>query len=168
MSDLIKVATAECFTHGEVAREIHAFARGYPIRHSWFLKREDYPLSLVSGLFIPTISGVESVLGFEPIKPVSAPDDIKIYDQKRDMAMALHMATAVRTRTRSKIGIGTSAGIGTGGIAVVTAEVTLTGTTDVYADLRTSDAETIMRRQEAGIKKALDLFELMVKNGMKS
>lgn len=165
MPDLITVATAECFTHGKVAREVHAFARGYPLGYPWEINRDKARVSLVCGLFIPTISGVESVLRFEPMKPICAPEGIKVYDQKRDLAMAVQMATAVKKMTRSQIGIGTSAGIGTGGIAVVTNELTITATTDVHADLRTSDAELIMRRQDAGVNEALRLFQHLLKNG---
>ena len=116
MPELLKISTAECFTHGKVGQEIHAFARGYPLTYPWEISHKEFKLSLVCGLFIPTLSGVEKVLGFEPIPPLYAPDDIKIYDQKRDQTMAIQMATSVRRLTRSHVGIGTSAGIGTGGV----------------------------------------------------
>lgn len=164
---MIKIATAECFTHGKVGREIHAFARGYPLSYPWEIKKTTFHLSLVCGLFIPTISGIENILGFTPITPLQSLDDIKIYDQKKDIAMAVQMATAVKKLTNSHVCIGTSAGVGTGGMAIVTNSVTITGTTDINADLRTSDPELIMRRQDAGVKKTLRMFEQLLKNGFK-
>lgn len=167
MSSMIKISTAECFTHGRIAREIHSFARGYPLSHPWEIKKTTFHLSLVCGLFIPTISGIENVLGFSPITPLQSVDDIKIYDQKKDIAMAVQMATAVKNLTYSHIGIGTSAGVGSGGMAIVTDSMTITGTTDVNADLRTSNPELIMHRQDAGVKKTLRMLEKLLNNGFR-
>lgn len=158
----ISVSTAECFTHGFVARELHAFGRGYPRSYQWRLKSEEYQLSLVAGLFIPTLSGLRTVLDIDPLIPVATDDDIKIYNQEQDLAMALRMATAVRAITGSEIGIGTTAGIGTGGIGLVGRGITLTGTTSTDADLRTSDPETIMKRSQEGVEKALHMLEVAI------
>lgn len=156
---MITIATAECFTHGRVGREIHAFARGYPARYAWTLDPERYALSLVADLFIPTLSGVRRILRFEPLPPQDCLDDIKVYDQEGDEAMAVKMAAAVREIAGSSIGIGTTAGIGQGGVALVAEGVTMTATSGVYADLRTSDPAAILRRQEAGMHTALRMLE---------
>ncbi|MDD1727690.1 MAG: UPF0254 family protein [Methanospirillum sp.] len=159
-TQLIKIATAECFTHGIVAREIHAFARGYPLNHPWQVNSEHYHLSLTAGMFIPTLSGVRDLLMIDPLPPVESPDDIKIYDQEQDLAMAIKMATEVRRITGAQIGIGTSAGIGTGCIALVSDGITITDTTEIHADLRTSNPSKIMERQKSGVSHALLLLEL--------
>lgn len=164
-NQLIKIATAECFTHGMVAKELHALARGYPLNHTWQTETKRYHLSVIAGMFIPTLSGIRHILQFDPLPPIDSPDDIKIYNQEQDLAMAIKMAAAVKRITESDLGIGTSAGIGTGGIAIVSDGITLTGTTNVFADLRTSDPDTIMRRQKDGISRALQLFELVLTRG---
>jgi uncharacterized protein (UPF0254 family) len=156
---MIRIATAECFTHGRVGREIHAFSRGYPSGYAWTLDPKDYRVSLVAGLFIPTLSGVRSVLGIEPLPPKETLDDIKVYDQASDKVMALKMAEAVKGITGSHIGIGTTAGIGTGGIALVTDKIRLLAGSEVYADLLTSNPALIMKRQESGVHAALRMLE---------
>lgn len=159
---MITIATAECFTHGQVGREIHAFSRGYPAGRAWRLDPKKHCLSLVAALFIPTIAGVRSVLRFEPPPPVETLDGIKVYDQQGDGETALMMAGAVREITGADIGIGTTAGIGMGGIALVDDETALLATSGVYADLRSSDPASIMERQAAGIQTALSMLEGMV------
>ncbi|KUK00612.1 MAG: hypothetical protein XD44_1329, partial [Methanobacteriaceae archaeon 41_258] len=81
---MIRIATAECFTHGKIAREIHAFSQGYPLSYKWTIQPKDYKLSLIAGLFIPTISGIKKILKFEPPPPTEIMDDIKVYDEATD------------------------------------------------------------------------------------
>lgn len=157
-----RIATAECFTHGRVAGEIHAFSRGYPSRYLRTLDPKTCRLSIVAGLFIPTLSGVRSILQVEPLRPVTVIDEIKIYDQYGDEEMALLMAEAARTLTGADIGIGTSAGIGQGGIAVVSDGSTLSGSSEIYADLRRSDRALIREREESGVTVALCLLERLL------
>ncbi|MDD5143609.1 UPF0254 family protein [Methanoregula sp.] len=163
---MIRIATAECFTHGLIGREIHAFSRGYPRQYSWKLDPRRYRLSLVCGLFIPTLSGVRSILRISPVPPFEILDGIKVYDQESDDVMALRMAEAVREITRAHIGIGTTAGIGRGSIAVAGKELKLLTRSDVYADLRSSDPSVILARQESGIRKCLHLLEDLIGNDL--
>ncbi len=156
---MIRIATAECFTHGKIAREIHAFSQGYPLSYNWTIKPRDYKLSLIAGLFIPTISGIKKILKFEPPPPTEIMDDIKVYDEATDKKMANRMAKAVKDITGADIGIGTTAGVGRGGIALVSDNIEVIGSSDVYADLRSSPATKIMKRQESGVKKTLKLLE---------
>ena len=163
---MIRIATAECFTHGQVGREIHAFSRGYPLGYTWNLDPGKYRLSLVAGLFIPTLAGVHRILNIIPVPPCEILNDIKVYDQEGDKSMALKMAEAVREITQSRIGIGTTAGIGKGGIAIVSSELKLVLSTDIYADLRSSDPSLILARQESGIFKTLRALENLIKNDL--
>jgi uncharacterized protein (UPF0254 family) len=156
---MIRIATAECFTHGLVGREIHSFSRGYPQTCSWHLDPAIHRLSLVAALFIPTLSGVHHILGITPVPPFEIIDDIKVYDQREDEVMALKLAEAVREIARADIGIGTTAGIGKGGIAIVAKDVKLLTDSGVEADLRSSSHELILRRQEAGIRKTIGVLE---------
>jgi uncharacterized protein (UPF0254 family) len=156
---MIKIATAECFTHGRIGLEIHSISRGYYMNHSHQLNYEASRLSLIAALFIPTLSGVKSVLGFEPLEPHDILDGIKVYDDEKDKIMAIKMAKAVMSITGADIGIGSTAGIGKGVVAVADERTLLTGSSGVYADLRTSDAKKIMERQESGIKEAFLLLE---------
>ena len=67
---MIKIATAECFTHGKIGRELHALAQSYdgnfgceyienPKKYGEF----DYDeLSVTFSLFIPTIEAVVKIL----------------------------------------------------------------------------------------------------------
>jgi len=155
----IRVATAECFTHGKVAEEVHAFSRGYPGNYTWRLSPEKYGLSLVAGLFIPTLSGVRTILRIDPLPVITSIDDIKVYDQDGDLAMALIMAEAVKSITGSEIGIGTSAGIGKGGVAIVCDAVKIINKTEISADLRSSLPSEILARQKSGIDIALLCLE---------
>ena len=165
---MIKIATAECFTHGIVAREIHAFSRGYPRAHAWALDPDHVSLSLVAGLFIPTLTGVRALLHIEPLVPVETINDIKVYDQEGDEIMAMRMAEAVRTITGSDIGIGTTAGIGKGGIALVSDSGRLITTSEIYADVRSSDPSQILLRQDSGIRKAILLLERQIRGDFSS
>ena len=142
---MFRVATAECFTHGLVAREIH-------------LKRKEYGVVVVCGLFLPTIDSLK-IIGIEPPKPVEVVDGIKVYDEDGDKEMAIKMAEAVKKKVKADVGIGTCAGIGRGCVAVVTANETLYAFTDVYANFLTSPLDEILKRQESGVKKAIELFE---------
>ena len=165
---MIKIATAECFTHGTVGREIHAFSRGYPRTYAWTLDPKKFSLSLSAGLFLPTLTGVRSILRIEPLPPVETLNDIKVYDQESDEVMAVKMAEAIKTITGSDLGIGTTAGIGKGGIALVSDSIRLLSTTEVYADLRSSDPAQIHMRQESGIRKSLLLLERLLKGEFSS
>jgi len=156
---LIRIATAECFTHGKIAREIHAFSQGYLLSYKWTIKPKDYKLSLIAGLFIPTITGIKKILKFEPPPPTEITDDIKVYDEATDKKVANRMAKAVKNITGADIGIGTTAGVGRGGIALVSDNIEVIGSSDVYADLRSSSVTEIMKRQESGVKKTLKLLE---------
>jgi len=156
---LIRIATAECFTHGKIAREIHAFSQGYPLSYKWTINPRKYKLSLIAGLFIPTISGIRKILKFEPLPPTNVIDDIKVYDEAADKKMAKRMAKAIKDITGADVGIGTTAGVGRGGIAIISDEIDVIGSSDVYADLRSSPAAEIIKRQESGVEKALKLLE---------
>ena len=162
---MIRIATAECFTHGRIGLEIHAISRGYYMNITHTLNFEPSRLSLTASLFIPTLSGVKSILGFEPLEPDDLLDGIKVYNDEKDKIMAVKMAEAVRSITGADIGIGSTAGIGKGAIAVADERTVLTGSSEIYADLRTSDADIIMKRQESGIEEAFVLLEkILIEN----
>ena len=109
---MIRIATAECFTHGKVGLEIHSISRGYYMNLIHSLDYEASRLSLTAALFIPTLSGVRSVLGFEPPEPDDLLDGIKVYNDEKDKIMAIKMAEAVRSITGADIGIGIQVQIG--------------------------------------------------------
>jgi uncharacterized protein (UPF0254 family) len=152
---VIKVATAECFTHGKIAEEIHAFSRGYPQNYDWRIDPKKYKLSLIAGLFIPTLSGVKSILRLNPLPVITSLDDIKVYDQAGDITMSLMMAEAVKEITGADIGIGTTAGIGKGGVAIVCTKGKKATKSEIFADIRDSSPEQILMRQKSGIDIAL-------------
>ncbi len=159
---LIKVATAECFTHANIANEIHSYSMGYSGTYEWSLDKSKVELSVVAGLFIPTITGVNNILKFEPLIPKETINDIKVYNQEDDLIMAEKMAEAVKKLTNADIGIGTTAGIGEGGIVVHGKETVAIGTSDVYADLTDIDYDLIFKRESFGIDKALEMLELVI------
>ena len=77
---MIKIATAECFTHGKIGRELHAIAQGYTgnFGRDYIENPESYgnfnynELSVTCSLFIPTIEAVKSVLQIEnPPEPTT-------------------------------------------------------------------------------------------------
>ncbi|MEW6010677.1 MAG: hypothetical protein CIT03_03995 [Methanobacterium sp.] len=158
----IKISCAECFTHGKIAREIHSFARGYPSQYHWNIKPSQIKISLVGGVFAPTINSVESLLKIKPLDPVLNLDGIKVYKEKEDLKMATMMAQAVLKISNSDIGIGTSAGIGKGGISVCNDKIILSCTSEIHADLRNSPVNLILERQKSGIEKALFLLENLI------
>jgi uncharacterized protein (UPF0254 family) len=164
MEEIIRVATAECFTHGFVAREIHAAACGY--KGSFgpkILKAPDNKkIVVLCSVFVPTLSGLRSLLKIKPPAPIKTIRGIKAYDEDTDKKVAVLMAESIRKIARADIGIGTTAGIGRGGIAISTEEFTIQTTSDEYADLTTSDSDQLLRRQKSGIKKTLYLFESVI------
>ncbi|WP_321421148.1 UPF0254 family protein [uncultured Methanobacterium sp.] len=166
----ITVATAECFTHGIIAREIHAAIQGYQgefgpksLNLQW-LKDRRGEVILLCGMFIPTLSAVKSVLKVDPPQPRKLINGIKVYQEEDDLEVAVLMARAVKEITGADIGVGTTAGIGLGGIAIATDELIVKTTSDVYADLCSSDSNQLLARQKSGIKKTFMLLESVLKH----
>lgn len=168
---MIKIATAECFTHGKIGRELHALAQNYEgdFGSDYIENPEDYgdfdynELSVTCSLFIPTIEAVVKILNVEnPPKPDKLIKGIKVYDEKGDKAVSKIMAQAVKDLSDCDIAIGTTAGIGHGGISIITDEYEITTTTSVYADLCERNSETLFKRSEDGIKKTLEIVLLFL------
>ena len=170
---MIKIATAECFTHGKIGRELHALAQSYEgnfgCRYVKNLKNYgdfDYnELSVTCSLFIPTIEAVVKILNVKnPPKPDNLIKGIKVYDEEGDKKVSKIMAQAVKDLSDCDIAIGTTAGIGHGGISIVTDDYEIMATTDVYADLRENSSEELFQRSENGIKKTLEIILLLLNN----
>ncbi|EKF85615.1 UPF0254 family protein [Methanobacterium formicicum] len=166
----ITIATAECFTHGIIAREIHAAIQGYhgefgpkSLNLKW-LKDRRGELILLCGMFIPTLSAVKSVLKVNPPQPQKLINGIKVYQEEDDLEVAVLMARAVKEITGADIGIGTTAGIGRGGISIVTDKLTVKTTSDVSADLCSSNSNQLLARQKSGIKKTFMLLESVLRH----
>lgn len=178
---MITIATAECFTHGILAREIHALAQDYEDNfashylnlitaaqndcledgilkgnHSLFDLKN---LSVSCGLFIPTLDAVKSVLKIEnPTEPLDLLKGIKIYDDAGDIEMSILMAESVKKISSSDIGIGTTAGIGYGGMAIVDDDMIISTSSDVSADLINANSNDLYLRQKSGIEKTLKIL----------
>ena len=159
---MIKIATAECFTHGKIGRELHALAQNYEgnFGMDYIKNLQDYgdfdynELSVTCSLFIPTIEAVVKILNVEnPPKPDKLIKGIKVYDEKGDKLVSRIMAQAVKELSDCDIAIGTTAGVGRGGISIITDKYEITTTTDVYADLCEKDSENLFQRSEDGIRK---------------
>ncbi|HJK77693.1 MAG TPA: UPF0254 family protein [Methanocorpusculum sp.] len=161
----LKIATAECFTHGKVAEELHAFARGYPHQYPFTLRREEVEISVIAGLFLPTLASVKTILRIEPLEPKTVVDTIKVYEQEADCRMAFRMAEAVMRLTGADIGIGTTAGIGKGAVAVVATGKIYSRTSAVYADFRSAKPDLLIKREKSGVFTALKLFEEFLVEG---
>ena len=177
---MIKIATAECFTHGKIGRELHALAQNYEgsFGREYIDNPKDYgnfdynELSVTCSLFIPTIEAVEKVLNVKnPPKPNELIKGIKVYDEKGDKKVSEIMARAVKALSDCNIAIGTTAGVGRGGICIISDKYEIIATTDVYADLRDNDSEVLYQRSQSGIKKALEIVLLLLNgkiSGIKS
>lgn len=170
---MIKIATAECFTHGKIGRELHALAQGYEgnfgreyVKSLKSYGNFDYDnISVTCSLFIPTIEAVVKILNVKnPPKPKELIKGIKVYDEEGDKAVSKIMAQAVKELSDCDIAIGTTAGIGRGGICVINKEYTIITTSEVYADLRENNSEELFKRSENGIKKALEIVLLLLNN----
>lgn len=170
---MIKIATAECFTHGKIGREIHALAQDYQgnfgrdyIENPNEFGDFDYnELSVTCSLFIPTIEAVKKILNVEnPPKPNTLIKGIKVYDEDGDKAVSKIMAEAVKKLSDCDIAIGTTAGIGHGGIAIISDDYEIITTSDVYADLCENNSEDLFNRSESGIKKTLKILLLLLNN----
>ncbi|WP_407462083.1 UPF0254 family protein [Methanobrevibacter sp.] len=178
---MITIATAECFTHGILAREIHALAQGYEdnfgSKYSYLVNEvqkdclkdailEDKCsifdltyLSVTCGLFIPTLDAVKSILQIEnPVEPLELIKGIKVYDDSGDIEMSILMAEAAKKIADASIGIGTTAGIGYGGIAIVDDDVIISTSSDVSANLIDADSDNLYMRQKSGIEKTLKIL----------
>lgn len=159
------IATAECFTHGKVAGELHAFVRGYPHEYKFSIDRKKIEISIVAGLFIPTLSGVRSLLHIEPLEPRLVMETVKVYEQEQDCIMAGRMAEAVMRVTGADIGIGTTAGIGKGAVAIAAQDKIYSKVTKIDADFRTADSKKLMLREKSGVYTALHLLEEFLTEG---
>ena len=178
---MITIATAECFTHGILAREIHALAQGYEdnfgSKYSYLVNKvqkdclkdaimEDKcsifdltDLSVTCGLFIPTLDAVKSILQIEnPVEPLELVKGIKVYDDDGDIEMSILMAEAAKKIANTDMGIGTTAGIGYGGIAIVDDDVVISTSSDVSANLIDADSNNLYMRQKSGIEKTLKIL----------
>ena len=174
---MITIATAECFTHGILAREIHALAQGYEdnfgSKYSYLVNKvekdclkdailEDFDLrdlSVTCGLFIPTLDAVKSILQIEnPVEPLELIKGIKVYDDTGDIEMSILMAEAAKKIANTSIGIGTTAGIGYGGIAIVDDDMIISTSSDVSANLIDADCDNLYMRQKRGIEKTLKIL----------
>lgn len=170
---MIKIATVECFTQGNIGREIHSLAQSYTgdfgNNYSKIIKETiaecnsifDFnELSLSCSLFIPTLDGVKDVLRMKnPLKPIKLIKGIKVYDDEGDKKMALAMAEALGDICPSQnILIATTAGIGYGGIAIMTDEVKIITSSDCYANLIECKSEDLNRRSISGIEKILKIL----------
>ena len=178
---MITIATAECFTHGILAREIHALAQDYEdnfgSKYSYLVNEiqkdclkdailEDKcsifdltDLSVTCGLFIPTLDAVKSILQIEnPVEPLELVKGIKVYDDSGDIEMSILMAEAAKKIANASIGVGTTAGIGYGGIAIVDDDVIISTSSDVSANLIDADSNNLYMRQKSGIEKTLKIL----------
>lgn len=175
---MIKVATAECFTHGLIAREIHALSQGYDGEFGCdYLTHDNKPIlssenefkpsiSVVCGIFVPTVSGLKNILKINAPTPSKIIRGVKVYDENYDKQVAALMAKAVKDISEADIGIGTTAGIGRGGIAISTEELTVVTTSGFYADLTSFCSPQLLKRQKKGVKKALDIFLAILNDNM--
>ena len=172
---MIKIATAECFTHGIIGMELHALAQAYEGNFgSKYIKNPkeygdfDYSeLSITCSLFIPTIEAVMKILKVEnPPKPDKLIKGIKVYDEAGDKEASKIMAQAVKDLSDCDIAVGTTAGIGHGAITIVTHEYEITTTTSIYADLCENDSESLFKRSQDGIKKALKIILLILNDNL--
>lgn len=173
---MIKIATAECFTHGKIGRELHALGQNYKgnfgreyIKDPKIYGDFEYKyISVTCSLFIPTIEAVVKILNVEnPPKPDLLIKGIKVYDEEGDKKVSKIMAEAVKDLSGCDIAIGTTAGVGRGGISVINDEYEITTTTNVFADLKENNSEDLFLRQEAGIKKTLEIILLLLNNNIK-
>ncbi|MDO5843193.1 MAG: UPF0254 family protein [Methanobrevibacter ruminantium] len=178
---MITIATAECFTHGILAREIHALAQGYEdnfgSKYSYLVNKveKDCPkdailedkcsifdlrnLSVTCGFFIPTLDAVKSILQIEnPVEPLELIKGIKVYDDIGDIEMSILMAEAAKKIANTSIGIGTTAGIGYGGIAIVDDDMIISTSSDVSANLIDADCDNLYMRQKSGVEKTLKML----------
>jgi uncharacterized protein (UPF0254 family) len=178
---MITIATAECFTHGILAREIHALAQGYEdnfgSKYSYLVNKVEKDclkdailedkcsifdlrnLSVTCGLFIPTLDPVKSILQIEnPVEPLELIKGIKVYDDIGDIEMSILMAEAAKKIANTSIGIGTTAGIGYGGIAIVDDDMIISTSSDVSANLIDADCDNLYMRQKSGVEKTLKML----------
>ena len=178
---MITIATAECFTHGILAREIHALAQGYEdnfgSKYSHLVNKVEKDclkdailedkcsifdlrnLSVTCGLFIPTLDAVKSILQIEnPVEPLELIKGIKVYDDIGDIEMSILMAEAAKKIANTSIGIGTTAGIGYGGIAIIDDDMIISTSSDVSANLIDADCDNLYMRQKSGVEKTLKIL----------
>ncbi len=172
---MIKIATAECFTHGKIGMELHALAQDYEgnfgceyVENPEKYGDLDYnELSVTCSLFIPTIEAVSKILNVEnPPKPKMLIKGIKVYDESGDKEVSKIMAQSVKDLSDCDIAVGTTAGIGYGAITIITPQYEITTTTSVYADLRENNSEMLFKRSEDGIKKTLEIILLILNDGI--
>lgn len=168
---MIKIATAECFTHGKIGRELHALAQNYdgnfgceyienPKNYGDFDYNE---LSVTCSLFIPTIEAVKKILNVEnPPEPNTLIKGIKVYDEEGDRKVSKIMARAVMDLSDCDIAIGTTAGVGRGAISIITKDYEITTVTEVYADLNEHNSEYLFKRSQSGIEKTLEILLLFL------
>ena len=135
----VKVATAESFTHGIIAREINTH---YDNHNSNFNLKvlNKLNVELVCGILIPTLSAINSFLNKYPSESTGISKNIESPNEKTDLELAVLMAQKIKLISAPDIGIGTSPGISCFGIAVVTNKFTIKIISDLHDDKQTYDS----------------------------
>ena len=163
---MIKIATAECFTHGKIGLELHALAQNYEgnfgsryIENISGYGNFDYnELSVICSLFIPTIDAMNDILNVKnPPEPDYLIKGIKVYDEVGDKKTSKVMAKAVMELTDCDIAIGTTAGIGHGAVTIITPNYEITTTSDVNSDLRENKSEELLNSEMERMQASLGL-----------
>ena len=162
---MIKIATAECFTHALAQNYEGNFGTEYIKNLNEYGDFDYNELSVTCSLFIPTIEAVVKILNVEnPPEPDKLIKGIKVYDEAGDKKVSKIMAQAVKGMSDCDIAVGTTAGIGHGGICIITKKYEITATTSVYANLCENNSEKLYQRSQDGIKKALKIILLVLNN----
>jgi uncharacterized protein (UPF0254 family) len=159
---MITLATAECFTYGQIGTKIHKMACGYDeLKNNPYFKCINGNVKVMASMFIPSVYSAEKLLNIKLPEPDYQFDFAKVYSEENDLKVAYLMAKGIKNILNCDISIGTTAGVGRGGICILTDKNKYLFTTDVYGDL--INKKNITQRQKSGIEKTIDNFVEILK-----
>jgi uncharacterized protein (UPF0254 family) len=153
----LKVASAECFTHGDIGKTLHLLSAPYA--------KKPLPLKVVYSSFVPSPEVFKKLFQAElPPPQLLLNGYIKLYTEEDDCRAATLMAKALKEMLGVDVAIASSAGVGRGCVAVLFGKRLYLLTSDVYADLITSTPREILKRKTSAVRKTIKLLKDLIED----
>jgi len=152
----MKVATAECFTHCQIAVRIHRLSAPY-------CKDRRMPVEVVWGGFFPNVESVKTILNLELPKPEYNLNGIKVYNEENDLKVSFLICKKIKGLFSSHISIASSAGIGRGAVVINYKGEYFYLRSKHSVDLRKADKKKVLLRSRSAVERTIKSVESLIK-----
>ena len=148
---MITFASAECFTHCEVARQLHLLSAPYSIQR---LK-----LRVAASCFLPSVESVAKLLSVKLPSPKYLFEGIKVYDEDGDREVVLRVSRAVLEKLGVDMALSSSAGIGGGYVAIRFRGKVFLFKSGVSLNLLKASENDVLIRQASAVTRAVSVVK---------